>query len=224
MALFIQLTPPLFTAGTASAEEEGRLFLDVAEPLNNSILWTDEVTVSGRTTPGAGILLDGEPVLNQNGSFSSVLVFREGPVSFHIRAVQGDFSIERVFNLTIDMTVPMLSALEPGAFLPRGTKTCSFRVRSEPGINVSLNGVPMQYEGNGIYSGKLRCSEDIKSVTISATDAAGNMQTIGFQRLPPPKWDKTQDATSPALQPAIELLEGFALFFLYAVLKRKRAP
>ena len=216
----------LFIPGTApvAAGEEPRLFLEIAEPANNSLVRSGNIIVSGLTTPGADVTINGELAFNDNGSFIMGLSFREGPGAIHIRVVRGNDSLVKVLNLTVDMTAPGLEIIEPETWTRWKTGAAlRCRVLSEPGINVTLNGVPMIYEGNNIYTGEVRRTGDLRSVTVKATDAAGNSVTKSMNMPPPPPPDpepSLPDRFQPWMFPTV--LAGIFLIVGGLVMRSKR--
>ena len=195
---------------------EPALFLDLTEPANNSLHRSGNIIVSGRTVPGANVTVNGEPAFNDNGSFIKGLFFPEGPGAIHIQVVRGNDSLVRVLNLTVDMTAPGLDIIEPpGPTVWKTGAALRWRVLSEPGANVTLNGIPMTYEGNGVYTGELRRTADLRSVTVRATDAAGNSATRSMSFSPPPRpvpepsvLDRFQPWMFPTLIVGIFLIVG----------------
>jgi hypothetical protein len=203
---------------------EPPLFLDIPEPANNSLLRYGNVIVSGRTVPGANVTVNGEPAFNDNGLFIKALSFREGPGAIHIQVVRGNDSLVRVLNLTVDMTAPGLDIIEPlGPTVWKTGAVLRWRALSEPGANVTLNGIPMTYEGNGVYTGELMRTADLDKVTVKAMDAAGNTRARSMS-IPPPHRSVPEPSLLDRFQPWMfpTLLVGIFLIVGGLILRSKR--
>ncbi len=71
--------PPTATAALTPGEGE-RLFIEIAEPADESVVSTDTVAVRGSTTADAVVSVNGAVVeVDAQGSFEAIVTLEEGP-------------------------------------------------------------------------------------------------------------------------------------------------
>lgn len=155
------------------------IWIDVSEPQDNVLTRLQDITIAGRTEPGASIKMNGQLINNTNGTFSSVLHFLEGKWTILINSTDlAGNSIQHSINVTIDITPPNITILAPLVKISNQTKILLI-VHSESNINITVNGSMMIQAGNGNYTQSLNLNIGSNNFTIQAIDKAGNnMSTI----------------------------------------------
>ena len=72
--------PPTKKEPAITKEPEPELFLEILTPKDESIIQTEEITVTGKTLPTAIVSVNGELTLvKEDGEFSSKITLKEGP-------------------------------------------------------------------------------------------------------------------------------------------------
>jgi hypothetical protein len=151
--------------------------LQILQPADNLLTNNRNVTISGRTEPGAKVLVKGIQAQNDNGTFSAVISLAEGEWTVNVSATDlAGNSILRQVHITIDLTPPEIVLLQP-ANLTSNMSDIKIKVRTEAGASPTINGTSMKAEGNGIFSIDVRLVPGPNNFTISAKDRAGNTNT-----------------------------------------------
>lgn len=150
------------------------------ELVNNPLL-----PVSGTSNQGTTVwseLNSGAPtLLAQVSAFGDTwtgnLTLQEGPntMVFHPRNAAGtEGTRSDTFTVTLDTTAPGMPALdgEVPACVPQGSYTLAGS--AEPGSTVTANGMTVETDAEGKFEVTINVTGNGSSVSITATDAAGN--------------------------------------------------
>ena len=154
--------------------------LDLLSPRDGSILEVSAVRVLGNTQIGAVATINGAPVeIEADGSILRDLALEVGLNTINVvvtdRLGQAESQNVAVF------VVPTAAPLPFNVFYPRD----GIEVRqrdlpvlgvTKPDAVVAVNGVPMEVNALGIYSGILTLEDDANLVEVLATDIDGNVR------------------------------------------------
>jgi hypothetical protein len=137
-------------------------------------------TVAGTTDPLAQVSVDGVAVsVDGLGAFSTIVTLAEGPHIFVVVAWDQEGNRAEVrLPVWVDSTPPSLSLSAP----PDGLATSSAAVvvsgMSEPGALVEVNGIPIPSQPTGSFAYAVALLEGANVITVTATDAAGNIASV----------------------------------------------
>lgn len=144
------------------------------------------VTLAGTATPHVAVIAydaSGTAMMFVNtddkGAFTlEGLPVGEGETLFAIRAVDGGLraSFPRKFRVTKDTTAPALQINPFDQAVVTGSNT-TISGTAEPGSVVTVNGVKTEVAADGTWSTTLALQSGKNTVTVSATDPAGNTST-----------------------------------------------
>jgi hypothetical protein len=151
-------------------------FLDVTEPGGDIIINKTQISVGGKTEPGATVTVNGMPVENRNGDFSLSLTLTEGMNK--ITAVSIDRAgnrAEKIFRITVDTIPPQITILSPLESVSNVAKI-TIIMKSEKDANVTANGFRVTGSGDAYDLDVILIRGDNRFV-ISARDMAGNTNT-----------------------------------------------
>lgn len=175
---------PGATAVSVSAES-GSIVVDTTAPVltvttpeEGAVLATDVVTVAGTVDDVAiaAVYINETSVAVSSGAFSYEITLPEGDQTIEVVATDGagnSSSDARI--VTIDLTAPIVEILEPvdGDTLGTGTVIVSGTVDDVTIETVSINGTTVGVT-DGTFSDSITVPEGTQTITVSATDAAGN--------------------------------------------------
>ncbi|MCI0793139.1 MAG: hypothetical protein J4O03_06690 [Chloroflexi bacterium] len=154
--------------------------LDLLSPRDGSILEVAAVRVLGNTQIGAVATINGAPVeIEADGRFQRDLALEVGLNTINV-VVTDRLGRAESRNVAV-FVVPTTAALPFNVFYP--WDGIEVRQRDLPVLGVSrpdavvaVNGVPMEVNALGIYSGMLTLDDDTNLVEVSATDIDGNVR------------------------------------------------
>lgn len=173
------------------------IFIYLPKPdLKNPPTSTKEatVTIQGTATNKVGVAIfdtAGNALMivtsNEKGDFTFTGVpVGEGKTEFAIRALASSWRVSFPRKLVIekDTTAPALSIHDLKGATVTGSSTI-VSGKAEPGSTVTVNGVKTTVDENGNWTATVALNPGSNTVTVSATDAAGNVytesQTIQYQ-------------------------------------------
>lgn len=179
-----------------------------------------KITLNGTASPKAGVVVYDQAgnalvVVNSNekGEFTFVDVpIGEGKNVMYIRAVRSKWraSLARKIEITKDTTAPGLSVNAFDGATVTGSNTV-ISGKAEPGSTVTVNGVKTTVNADGTWTATVALTPGKNTVTVAATDPAGNTitetQTIQYQPSTPESPTGVADVTassttlSPGTQP-----------------------
>jgi len=171
---------PTLTPGP-TATPTPPLPLDLLSPRDGSILEAAAVRVLGNTQIGAVATINGAPVeIEADGRFQRDLALEVGLNTINVVATDRSGRAESR-NVAV-FVVPTADPLPFNVFYPwdgievRKRDLPVFGV-AKPDAVVAVNGVPMDVNALGIFSGVLTLEDDANLVEVLATDIAGNVRS-----------------------------------------------
>ena len=168
--------------------------LSVTGPTAGAWINTNVVRVTGTASDTgsslAQISVDGV-VLIPTSPWTANLAMLDGAHTITVTATDraGNTATSTV-TITVDTVPPPLSLSSPTTDLTTaGTATVAGT--TEAGAQVAVNGVPVSVSGSGTFSTSVTLTEGANGISVTATDAAGNVATIARS--------VTRDSTPPAI-------------------------
>lgn len=146
---------------------------------------TSSVTVSGTVSAGAAVVVNGIPASVVGSAWSLPVSLSAGTNTIQIVASLAGLTDSTIgINITQDNTAPVLASFLPqdGSSTSTPVQTISGSVSdlSASSVTVTVNGssqtVPVN---NGLFSLAVILNGGANTVTVAASDAAGNTSTIG---------------------------------------------
>jgi uncharacterized protein YfaP (DUF2135 family) len=149
----------------------------------NLVTKTSPVTISGTVSTGSAVSVNGTAAtVDANGNWAlPVLLTQQGLNNFVIIASKGGSSSSISAYLTLDTSVPVVAT----SSLPQNGSTTSSPIQTISGsvsdttatnVTVTVNGVPQIVPvNNGLFNTAIVLGLGSNSVTVTATDAAGNV-------------------------------------------------
>jgi hypothetical protein len=167
--------------------------VSLSSPVDGAIL-SSPITVSGSVVDGAPVVLvdvNGQPVMVENGAFTTTLAAADGPLAIVATAqdAAGNPGTAEV-SVIVDSTAPVLSVISPadGAVTNVSPVSVQGTVTDATPVSLALNGAPA---GPG-FPLEAPLAEGVNALEIAATDAAGNVSTVSL--------DIVLDTIPPRLQ------------------------
>jgi len=157
-----------------------RPFIDITSPADKSLGNSIGVDLAGRVEAGSSLTVN----LRTAG------VAGDGAFSYGVRLVEGRndfvlFSRDRAGNtntttwtLYLDITPPPLTVTGPRDGLLTNQPTVTVAGRTETGASVTVNGQPVDVNPDGSFSAVLEMKSGPNFITVVASDAAGNHNTV----------------------------------------------
>lgn len=147
----------------------------LSSPLTGTLTNNAVATVTGTTEPGATVDVNGvNAVVSATGTFDVSIPLQEGANTITATATDaaGNAASSSV-QVTLDTRAPALTLSSP---TPGLTKNAAVLVSgsTEPGATVTVDGNAVTVDGSGAFSTTLSLSDGTHTVTVDATDAAGN--------------------------------------------------
>jgi YD repeat-containing protein len=171
--------------------------ITVTSPLNGTITNQSAVTVSGTVTSTNTVLLtvNGASVtIGTGGSFSTSITLVEGTNTITISATDGAGNTSSVVRTVYkDSIPPSISLTQPtqGFVTAQSSVTVQGLVSDSTAVTVTANGIPVSVGTGGAFSSAVSLTEGRNTITVVATDAAGNSSTVTRTVI--------KDSTPPAL-------------------------
>jgi hypothetical protein len=137
-------------------------------------------TVGGTTDPLAQVSVDGVAVsVDGAGAFSTTVTLAEGAHIFVVVAWDGEGNRAEVrLPVWVDSTPPSLSLTAPADGLATSQAAVVVSGMSEPGAMVEVNGIPIPTQPSGTFAYAVALLEGANTITVTATDEAGNSVSI----------------------------------------------
>ncbi len=144
------------------------------------------ITLKGRAQPKTGITVfdskDNSIVMiqtNDQGEFTVTgLPINEGDNIFYVRAVKSKYRVSLPLKVIVskDATAPSLEVDSFASSTVTGSNT-TISGKAEPGSTVTVNGVKTNVNSDGTWSATIALTPGKNTVTVAATDSAGNTTT-----------------------------------------------
>lgn len=154
-------------------------------------------TLSGSAEAGSTVSINGAPVeIGADGSFSSSVALSEGAnlITISVTDAAGNRNVREI-SIYRDTTAPSVSISVSGPRIrsvPSVTVSGNVDLISEVGpVSVTVNGEPVVVHTDGTFTADVSLVEGVNTITVVATDAAGNSATKEIS--------VTVDSTAPSL-------------------------
>jgi parallel beta-helix repeat protein len=172
--------------------------LTIQDPVDGATINKADLTVDGTTETGALITVNGQSVLNKNGSFTTTVTLKEGPNNITVGAVdkvgnRATTTVRVTLDSKVSLTVDRLSGATP---LVTTNATVNITGKTDPDAIIDINGLPVTLDMNGNFMQEVYLDLGMNNITVVATDPHGNKVSHTYQVLRkaptvPPK--KTQN-------------------------------
>ncbi|MGP8110289.1 MAG: Ig-like domain-containing protein [Thermoplasmata archaeon] len=135
------------------------------------------VVVSGTTEPGATVTVDGSAVtVGVAGAFTTTLTLADGAHTIVVNATDAAGNRATVsVQVTVDTTAPSLAITSPTTGASVSTSDILVTGTAEAGSTVVVDGYAVALSGGGTFSIELPLSPGTNTITVTATDPAGNV-------------------------------------------------
>lgn len=150
--------------------------LSITSPAANTLTNQKSVTISGTAEKNALIKVDSNSVYaGEDGSYSITANLVEGANSVKVAASDAaGNSVEAAVPVTLDSILPSLSITSPSDGSVVNTPNITIKGTKESSASVTINGVSVSAVSSENYEKSLTLSEGENTITVEATDAAGN--------------------------------------------------
>jgi TolA-binding protein len=142
------------------------------------------VGVAGKTEVGASVAINGVPADNiaSDGSFVGNATLGEGPQTITVQAVDGASNMATVVkSITIDTVAPTVTISSPADRQTFTTPTLFVSgTVNEPSATVAIQGLVVAVTPTGGWSAYVQLLVGINTITVVATDPAGNPGTASI--------------------------------------------
>lgn len=167
------------------------------------------VTVHGTTDVGATVTIDGTPEsVSSTGTFSGTFTLSDGSHTFTVVATNAaGLTATDTVTIKVDTTAPALTVTSPANDATATVPTVLVTGTTEAGASVDVNGYAVTVNATGAFSIELPLKSGANSITVTATDAAGNTatQTVAVTYSDPvPGLEQELNSTRQALQQEID--------------------
>jgi hypothetical protein len=152
-------------------------WIDLTSPETGKIFRTREMTVKGTCEAGINLTVNGQGVATDTGSFS--LGLTNVPEGTSVITVTGSdaagntVTIQR--QVLVDSSAPTIEIVEPLDGFRTQDRTVTVVGITEPGAMVLVNGMAVTVDEFGKFATSVTLRSGKNTITIKATDAAGNV-------------------------------------------------
>ena len=187
-------------------------FLELTSPLLD-VTNNPEIVISGTVEAGAsveilvrhattlGLVANVTPIVIGLVQFRGVVTLADGEYLLEVRASDEAQNANVVtMELRVDTIPPVLSVTSPANDTTTGAASMLVLGSTEPGAHVSVNDREVSVAGDGSFTTELALAEGSNSITIVATDMAGNQAMVSRT--------VTYDNPVPSLHLLIAVLAG----------------
>jgi hypothetical protein len=156
-------------------EDLTKPFLDIMPlpPYTNKA----SVDVTGYTNPGNTVIMNGAVTVtaDEKGAFKGTVTLKEGlnTIIVEARNSKGEF-VKGSVSITLDTVPPNIFIDDPGELVD--VTEINLSGRTEPESTVLVNGVPFTLT-HDIFRGTMKVVQGKNTITVIATDKAGNQST-----------------------------------------------
>ena len=157
--------------------------LVVNNPIDNFIINNTSIAVSGMVNDNSiTVFVNGiQAIVAGDKSFATSINLLEGnnTISIAAKNVVGD-SVVVVKNGRVDNTLPLINLAGPvdGFITNQSLVNVNGNVQDATSISLNINGIAVTVNSNGEFTSDISLQEGINTITITATDEAGNITTL----------------------------------------------
>jgi hypothetical protein len=172
--------------------------VEITYPAQDILVNSTSIELSGRTEPGATVMVNGEAAPFYLGQFTSTVALQEGTntISASARDAAGNTGFASV-NITRDTISPALTLTSPQNGEVTGRAVMTVSGTAEPGARVAVNGAGAVRAGP-FFSTDIMLVEGVNTIHVQAVDPAGNQASVTVS--------VTLDRTAPFLD--LDLANG----------------
>lgn len=160
--------------------------LTITSPAAGALIRASTVTVTGAVSdsvsPVKSVTVNGVNATISNGTYSATVSLTEGSNTLTVVAKNNvDLSTTATRSVTRDTTAPTLNVTAPANNLitAAASVTVSGTVSDAVAVNkVTVNGTSVSVSSGGAWSGTVNLSAGNNTITVVATDTAGNSATV----------------------------------------------
>jgi hypothetical protein len=154
--------------------------LQIFTPIDGSATNQRTITVTGISEPGAILTVNGLPAELEGRLFNKAISLETGPNLITVSASDAAGNTRTVLvHVSLDLTPPLLDIKEPRAGSSVNLNPISVLGNTEPGAIVKVNGAKVVLVESSFES-LVDLSEGVNTISVSATDAAGNVNSVTF--------------------------------------------
>lgn len=152
--------------------------LDIASPVTD-LTNLPRFTIGGTTNLGVAVTVNGTPVpVDDRGGFSyDVASLPDGTHTFEVLATGREGYSQRTIEVTVDTRPPILSITQPRDRETVDTSAVTIVGLTEVGAGVVVDGLVVSVAPDGSFAFKVPLAEGRNTITVTATDPAGNTVT-----------------------------------------------
>jgi parallel beta-helix repeat protein len=156
-------------------------FIDLASPANGSYTNVRETTVSGRTEPGAKVLVNGQVLINSGGRFSLAVALDSDANVLSVTAIDpaGNQNTTLV-TVLVDTVAPSIGILSPRAGHHTLGRGITIRGTTEPYATVSAWDRSAVAGADGSFLLNVTLFYGNNTLLVKSTDRAGNANTVDW--------------------------------------------
>lgn len=166
--------------------------LSVNWPLQDTFTKDANLTVTGQTDSSATLKVNNQVVsANADGTFSKQVTLSSGENTLTVTSQDsaGNVTTE-TRKVTLDTTAPTISITSPAEGAVTNQKTFTVTGTTEAGATVKVAQTNADVSSSGDFSASVVLSEGANTLSVEATDKAGNKTTatrsVTLDTLPPP--------------------------------------
>jgi len=158
--------------------------IDITSPLDSIVTSNSTVTVSGTVTDShlAVLTVAGSLVaVNPDGFYSTQVNLNEGRNNISVVALDRAGNITTLTRFVIrDSQSPMINLTSPVDSLTtdQSDVTVSGMITDSTAVVLTINGNTVSVDAGGVFSYQVPVGEGLNTMTVVATDAAGNTTTV----------------------------------------------
>ena len=154
--------------------------LQIFSPREGSATNLRTIKVTGISEVGALVTVNGLPAALEKRYFSKLLSLEDGPNLITVTASDASGNTRTVLvHVVLDTQAPLLDIKDPKPGSAVNQDPVSVTGNTEPGAIVKVNGANVQLV-NTSFEALVELSEGINTVSVTATDAAGNLNELTF--------------------------------------------
>jgi len=199
-------------------------FIELGSPRDGSYTNIRETTVSGRTEPGAKVMVNGQVLINTGGRFSLVVDLPSDSNRINVTAVDpaGNANSTEV-TVLVDLEPPVLDIISPVSGRHTAARSVTITGTTEPFSTVTAWDRSVTAGADGRFSMNLSILYGNNTLTLRSEDRAGNVNTVN--------WYVVRDRPSAEPGPPwMTALAGVAILFtaenaaIYVYRRRRDVP
>jgi parallel beta-helix repeat protein len=180
--------------------------LTVQDPMDGVTVNRTAMIVDGTVETGALVTVNGQSVLNNDGSFTTTVTLKEGRNNITVSAVdtvgnRANATVRVTLDSKVSLAVDRLSKTTP---LVTTNDTVNITGKADTDATVEIDGLPVTLDKDGNFRQEVSLVLGMNNITVTATDQNGNKVSHTYQV-------QRQTPTVPPKKPHINGLGGMLL-------------